>query len=675
MCVYSYKSHEPCWEELRVALSFVLSTVERRPVARSTVTFQQLLIAAYSVHVTLITTLLAVLPCARELYCDPHYDFTQALTAQRHTRVACRRHTLTTAYWHHSDQPGDDGGPFAPYRYQYTTHSLGSCDVALFHSRLQSDAARSERVERSDTMRSASPLWLAALLLSVVLCELRPSKAESSFPASFVVLPLASFANQSLVAKYECRPTYAATACSGHGQCQLLFDSAQPSSAAAFLNSSSAQPIPASSTSLNPHDFPSFDMLPAAVCVCDNDWSGRGDFVNHFALDADSCAVNQHVVTGLCSALLALSIPLLLLSMRRLYCWFVWLPSPLQGGIGTVSTGPAAVSKKFSKTNADGMAVVDPAPKARTLQQQGSLLNRCTSIVFVHPLCSLIVSACLTAYLALRLWTDATVGTYSLMGALLYVHHIPACIALCANALSRIRLLASFARSRSTIDMFGRVVLWARRSYIVLNIYAAGVWVLVLLAQGKQGYQQQLYAVLVLALPYTCDVAVGVGQVAASHSISGALSLHLDRLSAEQRAGRLKLASKLRFNANCITFVLLAIVTITAWLVADASRRQAGLPYYALASHFITLLQAAARFHIIKPPKRSPSIVVAPEPPRVPIMGSRKQSMEQLSARDSQGHQDPARFKVGRQSPLEVDSTLQPLESGRNTPLPIVTLR
>ena len=493
-------------------------------------------------------------------------------------------------------------------------------------------------------MRPSAGLWAVPLLSVVLLCLLRSVDAESSFPASFVLLPLDSFVNSSLVAEFACRPTYAATACSGHGQCMLLVDSAQPQSAA-FVNASSSLPIPAasfSSSALNPHDFLSFTMLPASVCVCDGGWSGRGDFINHLALDGDSCGTNQRVIVGMCSTLLAICVPVLLLSIHRLYCWIASQrasPSPASGAPPAIppSRSVGLGSKQVSRSDVDVIAVAaDTGPRARpsASSQLGSARSRYTNITFVHPLCSLVVSACLIVHLSLRLWTDATVGTYWLMGALLYVHHVPACIALCANALSRLRLLASFARSRSAVDMFGSVVWWARRMYVVLNMYAAAVWLIVLLAEGKQAEQQQLYAILVLTLCYTSDICVGLGQIVATRSISHALSLHIDRLSVEQRAGRLKLAAKLRCNAVSISIVILSMVLVTALLVAVPAYRQPGLPYYALCNHFITVGQAVARFHLIKPPKRSPSITVAPEPARVQTMGGRKQSADRWSATD-----------------------------------------
>ena len=448
-------------------------------------------------------------------------------------------------------------------------------------------------------LRLAPLLWLLQAVPAAV--------AESAFPSSFVLLPLDSFSNASMVAGFSCAPTYATAACSGHGSCLLLLDAALPASSP-FLSASSARPIPAaslSSASLNPADFDSFDMLPAAVCACDALWTGRGDYINHFALDGDCCGVSLQVVRGLSGSLLLLFFPLLLLSLLRSGQWLLWLQASLL---------PADATSRSPHSN-------QPVERLAlgALGHQGSgwrsaahlahvLRTHCTDITFVHPLCSLLHSGCVLAFLALRIGTDQTVGPSWLMGGLMYAQMAPAIIALCANASTRLRVVSALLRSRADAVSTRRLLLWTNRSFFAACVYATVTWLLVLFAYGKQGSQQQLYAILLLAITYWSDLSTGVVLVAATFFIVRALVLGLERLSAEQRNERLTLAGKLRHQATNVVVVIVANVVGVALLLAVPAYRQPGLPYFALLRFFFTASQTALRFVFVLPPKRTASV-------------------------------------------------------------------
>ena len=303
-----------------------------------------------------------------------------------------------------------------------------------------------------------APVLLLLLLLSVLTF----ATAEEAFPLSFVLLPLSSFDNSSLIAAFQCSFLYGPSPCSGHGDCFVLLDSALASSDL-LLNASSAPPLSIASLqaeALNPHDFSSFDALPTGVCVCHSGWTGRGDFINHLALDGDSCGVHQQTVVVLCSASLTFCIPLLLLCLQRLYCWYLWASEASESRKGLLAPRLSSLSLDGSSGQVEavggGKPGLTPRLQRPSRSQSTNRRRRWDDIALVHPLCSLLVVACLITHLSFRIWTDATVGTWWLMGALMYAHHIPCCIALCANALTRLRLVAAFARTRLNAGSFSR---------------------------------------------------------------------------------------------------------------------------------------------------------------------------------------------------------------------------
>ena len=164
---------------------------------------------------------------------------------------------------------------------------------------------------------------------SVALVLLLASvSAAGALPASYVLLPVSSFAsNTSLVVSYNCAPVHAATPCSGHGECYLLLDSAAAASLP-YLHASTSAPIAVASSSLDTYNINSDTPLPAAVCICDSGWTGRGDYISHYAMDGDSCGISRAAIKSLNILALVLFILLLLLAIHRLYSGPSGMPQP-----------------------------------------------------------------------------------------------------------------------------------------------------------------------------------------------------------------------------------------------------------------------------------------------------------------------------------------------------------
>ena len=496
----------------------------------------------------------------------------------------------------------------------------------------------SEPVPAPRAAVSLHPGMMDLLIALLLLWQVLPAAAaEHSFPPSLVVLPLTAFSNASIRAQYSCNPSYATEPCSGHGDCLLLLDAALPSSAA-FLNASSVPPIPASSmsrSSLDPGDFESFDLLPAAVCACHAHWTGKGDYINHLAMDGDSCAINREAVLAVSGAVLLLFVPLLLLSIDRLYRWAVSLNASLLMLSPQTVHPPSSQSQALTsdQRTVSASATEPPQHKQRRLVWKGrhQLLHvlrvRCMDITFIHPFCSLLLSLFLLVFLALRITTDWTIGTSWLMAALMYAQHIPSHIALCAYATTRLRLASALAGTRSNIASFRRALVWTKRIFVAVCIYAAGVWSLVLQAHGKQGGQQQLYAMLALFFCNTTDLGTAAMAVLAStRLITRALSLHLNRLSVEQRNERLALAAKVHKHAQTIAVIL--VVNMAVLIVISFPRyRQAGIPYYVLLRLLVTVSQVAARFRLLLPPKRLTATVAPSNLPTAGRVEARKVSV------------------------------------------------
>ena len=138
---------------------------------------------------------------------------------------------------------------------------------------------------------------------------------------------------------------------------------------------------------------------------------------------------------------------------------------------------------------------------------------------------------------------------------------------------------------------------------------------------------QQTLTVLVLALCNTADIYVGVGHVLATHSISSALTLHLEQLSADQRAVSLQLASRMRGQAITVTVMVLCTLLCSVLLIA-VPMTPVWIAVLRLHQALITFAQAAGQFHLIKAPKhrRPCAASVVPElPVQAVSSGGRKQ--------------------------------------------------
>ena len=163
-------------------------------------------------------------------------------------------------------------------------------------------------------------MWFALLAAFAV-----QASAAVPLSATSVLLPLAAFTgnNTALVSAYACAPSYASTPCSGHGGCYLLLDSAANTSQP-FIQAATVQPTLVSGSSLDTDGIDGSTPLPAAVCVCDSGWTGRGDFINHSALDGDSCHVQQSAVVAQCVTGVVMMSLLLVLATYRLTRWYAW---------------------------------------------------------------------------------------------------------------------------------------------------------------------------------------------------------------------------------------------------------------------------------------------------------------------------------------------------------------
>ena len=486
---------------------------------------------------------------------------------------------------------------------------------------------------------------VAALLLLATLAALTAQQAAADqLPDSYVLLPLSAFTNNTnstaLVAAFSCAATYADSACSGHGSCHLLLDSAANSSRP-FVDASAVQPVAVSQSLLDTYGIDSTTPLPAAVCVCHDRWTGRGDYINHSALHGDSCDIDRQVILGISGTLLLLFVPLLLLSFHRLYRWHVWLHSTLLHD-KTVSPQVAPRASSYSQAVTSEQRAAGPTSEAaqkpsQQLMWKGrkqlllALRTHCADITFVHPFCSLVLSLCLLSFFALRLSTDWTIGTSWLMAVLMYVQNLASHIALSANALARMRLAFSISGTRSTIASFRWMLWWTKRILVGVCLYAAAVWLLVLLAHGKHGSEQQLYALLILFVCYTSDMCSAVVMVSTARFITRALAVNLDQLSLERRNERLALAAKIRKQTIVMSAVLLTILAAMV-VVAVPAYRQAGMPYFALLRLVVTFIQVAVRFQLIQPPKCHSAVAPSTLRTPAPRQKDRTLSAETLAA-------------------------------------------
>ena len=517
-----------------------------------------------------------------------------------------------------------------------------------------------------------------ALLLLPLLTLLSGTLLATAeqLPDSYVLLPLTGSATYNgielpngtaLLASFSCAPTYASTACSGHGSCYLLLDSAANASQP-FIQAAAGQPIRASRSSLDTYGIDDSTQLPTAVCVCDSGWSGRGDYINHSALDGDSCQVQQSVVTGLCITGIVLFSILAVIAIHRLLRWYVWHTASLltpsiinqtvSGAGNRVSVRPSQSSEEDAKANGPikhtapqpmsphnntpssasldtptGASVTGRPPaaaptlspnnttrqtphsRARTVlgaspihyttqaQRQALWRNNLKHITFVHPFCSLIVAGCVLAYYVLRLTTTHTIGTSYIMSALIYVQHQPFCIAISIGTANNLSLAATFTRTTTGTTGLSTVIRAAKRYLMGLCVYSCFGWLLVWFIPAFPDSQQTL-SILVLVFGFLPDLLIGPISVTATRRITAALIRHLELLSAEQQNERRKAYKKLRSFAYIITALVAANGVFCLIFACSAVLRQAGMPLFGLAWHLTTFFILGVRLLLLRPPVR-----------------------------------------------------------------------
>ena len=385
-------------------------------------------------------------------------------------------------------------------------------------------------------------MW--AQLLVLVLLSAIGAAAASSLPTSFVLLPLSSFTNTTLVTDYSCSPTYATAPCSGHGECYLLLDSAvnvsQP-----LLNSSTAQPVPATSSALDTHGLSADTPLPAAVCVCDSGWNGRGDYIQHHALDGDSCGIDEQAIVGLCITGVVLCFSLFLLALHRFTGWLNWYRQHGDGDAAaavlsqlssddTDETTKSRANQRSRTANNNGVVT---SPMVRVISPKGaaspggatssafqynnvnvksptaggrltgthkggnsggvmsgrqSVYNKrqngggnqwaaFSHISFCHPLCSILFATAAATFCLLRLTTHLTLGESYMMGALFYVAHNGYYVGICVATYHMLRLAATITRTQTGAGGLSAVMRRVKVWMYGMVMYSLVVWLLLFL--------------------------------------------------------------------------------------------------------------------------------------------------------------------------------------------------
>ena len=512
---------------------------------------------------------------------------------------------------------------------------------------------------------------MASLLLLTALAAVSTHKARAQqLPDSFVLLPLSAFtdSNQTtLVSDYNCDASYASSPCSGHGSCYLLLDSAA-NSTQPFVNAVAVQPTPVSQSSLDTYGVDSSARLPAAVCVCDSGWTGRGDYINHDALSGDSCHVNQSVVVGLCITGIVVMSLLVIVALHRLFRWSVWhvsclsaisgptagkgetrvsahsyhsseeadarvndttkhnsAPQPLSPRTHTPSHATQAASSvtgrppplntaspvlatrqalQTTKARATLGTNEQPVVYATQAQRQALWIRNLSHITFVHPFCSLLVGSSVLTYLILRLTTAQTIGNSYILSALMYVQHQPFCVAISMGTANNLAMAASFTRTTTGATGLSTVIRAAKRYLMGLCVYSFFGWLLLWFIPAYHSSQQTL-AVLILLLGFLPDLLIGPISVSATQRVTAALVRHLELLSAEQQHERRTAYKKLRSFSYIITAIVAANGAFCVVFACSAVLRQSGLPLFALAWHLSMFLILVVRLLLLKPPYRN----------------------------------------------------------------------
>ena len=499
---------------------------------------------------------------------------------------------------------------------------------------------------------------LCFLLLTLLLCCGLGSVSAATLPASFSVLPLSSFTNATVVAGHACTPSYSSSPCNGHGECYLLFDLTANDSQQ-LLNASTAQPLPASSTNLVVHGIDVDTPLPAAVCICDSGYTGLGDYIQHYALDGDSCGISDHVVSGSCIVGIVLFAVLTALALHRLSRWYSWYTQDAEGVHAAVLI-PSKVSSKGAdepskphgshagETGATRAVVVvspkgvtspggnectnnnnskSPIKSTQAVQSpaggggvvtrrlsiykrpnagSGGAAGKCaafTHLSFCHPFCALILAVSTAAYYGLRLATDRAIGKSFIVGALYYTSHHAYFIGSCIATYHMLRLAATITRSQTGTGGLTAVLRRVRLFIYGLVGYSLVVWLLLILLPCYPN-DQQTTSIIVLTALHAPMWALAILSLTATRSITSTLVQHLDKLPAQQRDARTAMCRKLRSQSDVVLAMVLINVSTCLLLASVSWIRQAGQAYFHLFNHFLSFLTLFIRLLLIQPPGR-----------------------------------------------------------------------
>ena len=509
--------------------------------------------------------------------------------------------------------------------------------------------------------RSRASGWVAVTLMALV-------SAVRALPDTYILLPVSSFtSNTSLVADYSCSPTYTSTPCSGHGTCYLLLDSADAISLP-YLNTSTAAPVIVASSSLDTYGIDVDTPLPAAVCVCGSGWTGRGDYINHFALDGDSCGNSKAAITALNIVAVVLFVPLLLLAIHRLYLWSVWHSATLHETVIAAPSqhddvsGNAPVQQQSRSTNVPHSnqriaphSVVSPN-NAATSRQPHPLLSATTAssgptkpsaaalvdhreaqhrginnsssdrhrrallkahlshITFLYPFCSLLFAVSSLLFFALRLFTDYTVGCDYGMSVLVYLNHVPFICCTTFGVANTLQVCgAIIGRQRQHLLS----LITATRRYLgLLTVVTLFSYMVVFFVRYYHG-REQLMAHLMLLLCWAPDfVILGPLSVGSFIRLLPALIADVDKLSVDQQAARYAVYNKLRSFCYLIGFLVTGNTIAILILSISPTLRQTGLPIYVYFWYYSAYGFIIVRLMLLQPPKSAnnpqPTAAVSP---------------------------------------------------------------
>ena len=501
--------------------------------------------------------------------------------------------------------------------------------------------------------------------------------AAGHLPASLVVLPRSSITDSALLLEYTCAPTYSSSPCSGHGDCYVLLDSTVEASKA-LLNCSTTQPVSASSSALDTHGIDSSTSLPAAACLCHSGYTGRGDYIHHYALDGDSCGISEHATAGLSITGVVLFAMIFALALDRLSRWFAWYRRLAQNGAaasmlssqlssdcevmlsqvrpqsGTTNgvaanpnriTSPRAAPFSASATGSafqsdctdraargamntageipnGATAISLPFNHKRSHPDRGSASRRAAfgHLSFSHPLCSSVVATTTMTFYILRLTTSLTLGESIIMSMLCYTAYQGYFIGSCIATYHTLRLAATITRTHTGAGGLSAVMRRVRVCMYSLVSCSAIVWLLLFALPCLPQATQQTTSILVLTVLYAPVWALGIVSATATRRITSALVLNLDQLSPLQREARVAICTKLRSQQKAVVVMVLINISVCCMLLSSDWLRQAGLPYFQLFSQYFCLLTLSMRLSLIQPPGRPAP--VAPHSVQLPATKS-----------------------------------------------------